>query len=71
VELTARPQVDCRFLNEEHDTPFINDLRISFENCGFSRAYAVADLPDFVEYCKKVQPLCSPKAGIQTKSTCD
>jgi hypothetical protein len=31
-------------------------LRIAFENCGFSRAYAVRDLPDFVNFCDRVRP---------------
>lgn len=60
IELTAKPQIDSRFFNEEHDTSFINYLRITMENCGFSRAYAVADLPDFIDYCKKVKPLLKP-----------
>ena len=60
IELTINPQVDSRFLNEEHDTTFINYLRIAMENCGFSRAYAVEGLPDFVEYCKRVKPLLKP-----------
>jgi hypothetical protein len=60
VELTTMPKIDSRFLNEEHDTTFVNYLRIAFKNCGFSRAYAVKDLPDFVEYCKKVKPLLKP-----------
>ncbi len=36
VEITAEPQVDSRFLYEEHDTTFVNYLRIAMENCGFS-----------------------------------
>lgn len=59
VELTETPQVDSRFLNEEHETTFINYLRIVMDNCGFSRAYAVND-PRFVNYCKKVKPLLKP-----------
>ena len=57
VELTIDPKVDSRFLNEEHETTFVNYLRIALENCGFSRAYAIRDLPDFISYCKKVKPI--------------
>ena len=60
VELTASPQVDSRFLNEEHETTFVNYLRIVMENCGFARAYAVKDEPGFLDYCKKVKPLLKP-----------
>ena len=35
--ITENPSVDGQFLNEEHDTSFINYLRICFDNCGFSR----------------------------------
>jgi hypothetical protein len=60
IELTVQPQVDSRFLNEEHNTTFVNYLRICLENCGFSRPYAVNHLPEFVEYCNKVNPLLKP-----------
>ena len=60
VELTAWPQVDSRFLNEEHHTTFINYLRITFDNCGFSRAGVAAHLPDFMDYLLKVKPLLKP-----------
>jgi hypothetical protein len=60
VELTARPQVDSLFLYEEHETTFVNYLRIAMQNFGFSRAYAINELPDFLNYCKKVKPLLKP-----------
>ena len=60
VELTASPQVDSRFLNEEHETTFVNYLRIVMENCGFARAYVVKDEPGFLDYCKKIKPLLKP-----------
>jgi len=60
IEITAEPQVDSRFLDEEHETTFINYLRITIENCGFSRADAVNNLPDFKIFCKKVRPLLKP-----------
>jgi hypothetical protein len=60
VELTTKPQVDSRYLNEEHDTTFINYLRIAMGNCGFSRAYEVENLRDFVDYRNKVKPLLKP-----------
>jgi len=60
VELTAKPQVDSRFLYEEHETTFVNYLRIAMDNCGFSRVYAVNELSDFMNYCRKVKPLLKP-----------
>ena len=60
VELTSMPQADSRFLNENHDTTFVNYLRITMENCGFSRAYAAGNQSDFLNYCKRVKPLLKP-----------
>ena len=60
IELTTKPQVDSRYLNEEHETSFINYLRIAIENCGFSRAYEIEDLPEFNRYRSKVKPLLKP-----------
>jgi hypothetical protein len=60
VELTAKPQVDSLFLYEEHETTFVNYLRITMENCGFSRAHEVIELPGFITYCKKVKPYLKP-----------
>ncbi|MBS1602441.1 MAG: hypothetical protein JST42_07215, partial [Bacteroidetes bacterium] len=57
VELTPKPQVDSHFLFEEHETTFVNYLRIAMENCGFSRADEVYDLPSFMNYSKEVKPL--------------
>lgn len=37
LQVTSKPSVDGKFLYEEHNTTFINYLRICFENCGFSR----------------------------------
>jgi hypothetical protein len=37
LQLTPKPSIDGQFLYEEHDTTFINYLRICFDNCGFSR----------------------------------
>ncbi|PBJ12867.1 hypothetical protein [Flavobacterium sp. ACN6] len=37
LQVTSKPSVDGQFLYEEHNTTFINYLRICFENCGFSR----------------------------------
>jgi hypothetical protein len=60
VELTETPQVDSRLLDEEHGTTFIGYLRMAMENCGFTRAYAVSDLPDFLNFCNRVKPLIKP-----------
>jgi len=60
VELTATPQIDSKFLYEEHDTTFLNYLRLAINNCGFSRASAVSHLPDFIAYIESVRPRLKP-----------
>ena len=35
LEITKKPTIDGRFLNEVNETSFINYLRIGFEYCGF------------------------------------
>jgi hypothetical protein len=60
VELTAGPQADSRLLNEEHETSFINYLRIVMEGCGFSRAGAVGHLDSFVQFSRKIKPQLKP-----------
>jgi hypothetical protein len=60
VELTARAQADSRFLNEEHDTTFVNYLRIAMDGCGFSRAGAVSHVDSYIQFSKKIKPLLKP-----------
>jgi hypothetical protein len=60
IELTSMPSVDSRFLDEEHDTTFINYLRIALSGGGFSRFDTVTDLPDFMDYFEKVKPKLKP-----------
>ncbi len=56
IEITKRPSIDSRVLNEEHDTTFIDYLRLSFEKCGFIRI----DNPDnqnyYSAFFEKVKP---------------
>ena len=35
LQITERPSIDSKFLNEPNNTTFIDYLRICFENCGF------------------------------------
>lgn len=56
IEVTANPSIDGKLLNEEHETTFVDYLRISFENCGFSRADALERIPSFEEFCDQVGP---------------
>lgn len=35
IQITKEPSVDSLFLNERHNTTFVNYLRICMENCGF------------------------------------
>jgi hypothetical protein len=58
IKTTKKPQTqtDSQFVNEEHNTTFINYLRIAMDNCGFSRADAIRDRADFIEFSRKVRP---------------
>jgi hypothetical protein len=53
IELTKKPSVDSLFIG--WDVPFIEYLRVTFEQCGFSRAnecnYATLN-----SFCKSVRP---------------
>jgi hypothetical protein len=60
VELTVKPQSDSRFLNEEHDTTFVNYLRIVMDGCGFSRTGSVRHLDSYIQFSKKIKPLLKP-----------
>lgn len=57
LKLTDKPSIDGQFLNEEHNTTFINYLRICFDNCGFSRMTNAENKNDYQEFFDKVEPL--------------
>jgi hypothetical protein len=59
IEITGSPSIDALFLYEEHETTFIDYLRITFENCGFSRGQEIDD-PEFVQFVEKVKPQLLP-----------
>jgi hypothetical protein len=59
IEITKRPAIDGIFLHEEYDTTFIDYLRITFENCGFSRGQYIND-PEFMKFVEKVKPQLLP-----------
>jgi hypothetical protein len=56
MEITSKPSVDGRLLNEEHETSFINYLRIVFDNCGFGRTDDIESTATFKSFCDKVGP---------------
>ncbi len=56
IEITPNRSLDSKLLNEEHNTTFINYLRIIFENCGFGRTYHIENRVDFKIFCDKVRP---------------
>lgn len=58
--LTEKPSVDGQFLNEEHNTAFINYLRICFDNCGFSRITNPEYDNDYQSFFDKVKPQLKP-----------
>jgi len=56
MEITPTPSIDSRLLNEEHETSFVNYLRIVFDNCGFGRTDGIKSTATFKSYCDKVGP---------------
>ncbi|QLC66983.1 hypothetical protein LPB248_11950 [Flavobacterium sp. LPB0248] len=56
LQITNRPSIDSLFLNEEHNTTFINYLRICFENCGFTRITNPKYKNDYKVFFEKVKP---------------
>lgn len=60
IKINSRPSVDSLFLNEEHDTTFINYLRICFEGAGFSRIDYIDVDGNFNKFFNRVRPLLKP-----------
>ena len=60
LKITNRQSVDAEFLNEEHNTTFINYLRICFDNCGFSRITNSGNNNDYQAFFDKVKPQLKP-----------
>ncbi|WP_343615111.1 hypothetical protein [Flavobacterium sp.] len=56
LQITNHPSIDSQFLNEEHNTSFINYLRICFDNCGFSRITNPKYKNDYQAFFEKVKP---------------
>ena len=60
ILLTERPSIDAQFLNEAHNTTFINYLRICFENCCFSRITNPENRNNYQTFFDKVKPQLKP-----------
>jgi len=60
LKLSQKQSVDGQFLNEEHNTTFINYLRICFGNCGFSRIANPENKNDYQSFFDKVKPQLKP-----------
>ncbi len=56
LQITSAPSIDGQFLYEEHNTTFINYLRICFDNCGFSRITNPKYKNDYQTFFDKVRP---------------
>ena len=56
IELTESISVDSLLLHDNWDIPFIEYLRTTFENCGFSMANQ-CDYDDLDIFCNRVRPL--------------
>lgn len=57
IQLTKKESIDSLFLNELHQTTFINYLRICMENCGFSRVDHLRTNKKYNDFCNRVKPL--------------
>jgi len=53
IELTETPSVDSTFIG--WDMPFIEYLRLTFKNCGFSMADQ-CEHPSLISFCNSVRP---------------
>ena len=60
LRLSDKPAIDSQFLNEEHNTTFINYLRICFDNCGFSRIRNPENDNNYQAFFDKVKPQLKP-----------
>ncbi len=56
LQLTDKPSIDGQLLYEEHNTTFINYLRICFDHCGFSRIANKDSNNDYQTFFNKVKP---------------
>jgi hypothetical protein len=56
VELTPNLSIDGLFLNQEDGTTFINYLRLTMGNCGFSRPDVCIHIDDFARFQENVRP---------------
>jgi len=56
IQLTPSLSVDSLFLHKDWDIPFIEYLRITFDNCGFPMADQY-DYDDLDAFCERVRPL--------------
>ncbi len=60
IEMTKQPSIDSLFLFEEHETTFVNYLRICFENCGFSRITNPENKNIYEVFFETVKPKLKP-----------
>jgi hypothetical protein len=55
IQITNSPKVDSLIMHEEWDIPFIEYLRTTFKNCGFSMADRL-DYETLNSFCERVRP---------------
>ncbi|MGI4872486.1 MAG: hypothetical protein ACRYFX_15070 [Janthinobacterium lividum] len=60
LRITRDPSLDAPFLNEPHNTTFINYLRLCFEHCGFPGITRTDHNNDYRDFFAKVKPLLKP-----------
>ncbi|MFT3678877.1 MAG: hypothetical protein QM791_01315 [Ferruginibacter sp.] len=55
IQITNGKKVDSLLIHKEWNIPFINYLRITFQNCGFSRADRL-EYESLNSFCERIRP---------------
>ncbi len=60
IEITKSPSIDSTFMNEPHNTTFINYIRICFQSCGFPGITRLDTGNNYQPFFDRVKPLLKP-----------
>jgi len=60
LQITERPSIDSKFMNEPNNTTFIDYLRICFENCGFPGITRPDMQNKYQDFFDQVKPQLKP-----------
>ncbi|MCD6067699.1 MAG: hypothetical protein K0S33_2525 [Bacteroidetes bacterium] len=56
IRITETPVFDSEFLNEKHNTTFMNYLRIAIDNCGFPQMQNPENSGEYLSFFQRVKP---------------